>query len=155
LLELLPPELVLLAEVGGQTVGMSLTLLDFNEAMRPLNGKLFKWGLPLGLLQFFRNCRKVKTARLVALGVLNDYRRRGISELLILRTMESASQHCGITHAELGWTLEDNTLINQAIEAVGATHYKTFRIYEKELENTESGKPSSRAQAEGRKAEPR
>ena len=35
--------------------------------------------------------------------------------------------------AELGWTLEDNHLINRAIEAVGGERYKTYRIYEKSL----------------------
>jgi hypothetical protein len=35
--------------------------------------------------------------------------------------------------AELGWTLEDNYLINRTVEAVGAKRYKTYRIYEKRL----------------------
>ena len=34
---------------------------------------------------------------------------------------------------ELGWTLEDNKLVNQTIEAVGGKKYKIFRIYEKVL----------------------
>jgi hypothetical protein len=75
--------------------------------------------------------------RLLALGVLDKFRRRGISELLILRAAE-ATIECGFKGAELGWTLEDNYLINNTIEAVGAQHYKTFRIFEKNLAPTPS-----------------
>jgi hypothetical protein len=39
----------------------------------------------------------------------------------------------GYLRAELGWTLEDNDLINAGIEATGATRYKTYRLYEKAL----------------------
>jgi len=133
LTQLVSPQLLLLAEADGKPVGLSLTLPDFNEAMRPLNGRLFKWGLPLGLLRFMLNCRKLHACRLVALGVVEEYRRRGLSELLIMRAAENARQQ-GITWAELGWTLEDNFAINHAIEAIGGVRYKTFRIYEKSLD---------------------
>src|SRR5262249_37890600 len=43
------PELLLLAEVAGQPVGFCVTLPDFNEAIRPLNGRLTWCGLPTGL----------------------------------------------------------------------------------------------------------
>ena len=39
----------------------------------------------------------------------------------------------GYTGAELGWTLEDNVLVNRTIEAVGGRCYKTHRIYSKPL----------------------
>lgn len=132
LMGLVDPSLLLLAEVDGRPVGFALTLPDFNEALKPLNGRLFNWGLPLGLLKFRRNCRKIVTGRLVALGVLETHRRRGITEMLILRTLENGLA-LGFKHAELSWTLEDNTLINQAIEAVGAKVYKTYRIYQKRI----------------------
>jgi GNAT superfamily N-acetyltransferase len=132
LIGLVDPSLLLLAEADGQPVGFALTLPDFNEAMRPLNGRIFHWGLPLGYLKFRRNCRQIKVGRLVALGVLEKYRRRGIAEMLIYRTLENALA-LGINQAELSWTLEDNTLINAAIEAVGARVYKTYRVYQKKI----------------------
>ena len=114
-----------------------MTLPDFHEAIRPLNGRLCTWGFPVGLARFLRNRRHIQTVRLLALGVLDKFRRRGISELLILRAVETTME-CGFKGAELGWTLEDNNLINNTIEAVGARHYKTFRIYEKNLAPTPS-----------------
>ncbi len=127
------PELLLLAEVDGKPVGFSMTLPDFNEAVRGLNGRLTRWGLPLGFLQFRRNLKRIRTARLVTFGILDQYRRRGISELLILRTLDYGKNVLGYTGAELGWTLEDNDAINRPIATVGGQKYKTYRIYEKAI----------------------
>ncbi len=44
-----------------------------------------------------------------------------------------AARRLGYDGAELGWTTEDNELMNRAIESIGARRYKTYRIYEKAL----------------------
>ena len=127
------PELMLVAEVEGQAVGFSLTLPDFNEVLPAVDGRLFHYGLPIGLWRLWRGLKRIKTARLLALGVLNEFRRRGIAELLILRTFDYGTQVMGYTGAELSWTLEDNALVNHTIEAVGGRRYKTYRIFERTL----------------------
>ena len=127
------PDLVLLAEVDGEPVGFSITLPDLNEAIHPLNGRLTTLGIPIGLARLLYRKRHVKTARMVVLDVVENYRRRGISELLILRTLDYGKNTIGYTGAELSWTLEDNYVINRMVEAVGAKRYKTYRIYEKQL----------------------
>lgn len=127
------PEQVLLAECEGQPVGFSITLPDLNEAIRPLKGRLTTFGLPIGLARLLYRSRHVKTARMMVLDLLETHRRRGIAELLILRTLEYGKNVIGYTGAELGWTLEDNRLINRTIEAVGGQRYKTYRIYSKSL----------------------
>ncbi len=127
------PELVLLAELDGKPVGFSITLPDSNEAIRPLGGRLTRWGLPLGLVRLFYRLPRVKTARMAVLHVLAGYRRRGIAELLILQTLDYGKHTRGYTGAELGWTTEDNEPIIRTVQSVGAQRYKTYRIYEKEL----------------------
>ncbi len=127
------PELLLLAEIDGQPVGFSMSMPDLNEAMIPLNGRIFNWGLPLGYIKFMKALRKVRAARMLILGVLPEFRRRGIAELLILRTFDVGMNQLGYTGAELSWTLEDNDLINRTIEAVGGKRYKTYRIYQQEI----------------------
>lgn len=127
------PELILLAEVDGQPVGVSMTLPDINEAIKPLNGKLTTWGLPLGLAKLAWNLRKIRTARMAVLGTVPGYRKRGIAELLILRTLDVGKYKLGYRGAELGWTLEDNTAVNRTIESVGAKRYKTYRVFECEI----------------------
>jgi GNAT superfamily N-acetyltransferase len=129
--QLAEPKMVLLAEVDGYPVGFSITLPDMNEAVLPLDGRLFPYGLPINLVRFLWRRRHIKTARMIVLDVLEKYRRRGVAEMLILKTLEYGKHIAHYTGAELGWTLEDNYLVNQTIEAVGAKKYKIYRIYEK------------------------
>ena len=131
--ELAEPRMVLLAEVDGYPVGFSITLPDMNEAVRPLDGRLFPYGLPINVVRFLWRKRRIKTARMIVLDVLEKYRRRGIAEMLILKTLDFGKNVAHYTGAELGWTLEDNYLVNQTIEAVGAKKYKVYRIYEKSI----------------------
>ncbi|MGW8256899.1 MAG: hypothetical protein ACWGMZ_05390 [Thermoguttaceae bacterium] len=70
---------------------------------------------------------------MVILEVLDGYRRRGVAESLIQRTLEHGKNVLNYTGAELSWTLEDNTQINQIIETVGGKRYKTYRIYSKKI----------------------
>jgi GNAT superfamily N-acetyltransferase len=131
--EMAEPKMVLLAEVDGYPVGFSITLPDLNEAIRPLNGRLFPYGLPVNLVRFLWRKGRVKSARMIVLDVLEKYRRRGIAEMLILKTLDYGKNVAKYTGAELGWTLEDNYLVNQTIEAVGAKKSKVYRIYEKQI----------------------
>ena len=98
-----------------------------------MNGRLTRFGLPLGVARFLYRKRHIKTARVVVLDVLKEYRRRGVAEMLILHTLDYGKNVLGYTGAELSWTLEDNDAVNRTIEAVGARRYKTYRIYEKEI----------------------
>jgi GNAT superfamily N-acetyltransferase len=126
-------DLVLLAEVDGQPVGFSITLPDINEAIRPLDGRLFKYGLPWNVARLLYRKRHIKTARMIVLDVLESHRRRGVGEMLILKTLDYGKNKLHYTGAELSWTLEDNDLVNRTIEAVGAKKYKVYRIYSKGL----------------------
>jgi hypothetical protein len=48
------------------------------------------------------------------------------------RVMEEGMVKAGFA-AELSMTLENNVMITRFIEAIGATRYKTYRIYRKQL----------------------
>ncbi len=127
------PQLLLIAEIDGKPVGFSMSMPDLNEALIPLDGRIFHWGLPLGYLKFRRALRRVRVARMLILGVLPEFRRRGIAESLILKAFDVGMNQLGYKGAELSWTLEDNELINRTIAAVGGKRYKTYRIYKQEL----------------------
>lgn len=127
------PELIQFAEVEGHPVGVSITLPNLNEAIQPLGGRLMNGGLPIGAIRLACRMRKISTARLAVLGVLSGFRKRGIAESLILRTMQTGIDRFDYQGAELSWTLEDNVLVNRMIERVGARRYKTYRIYQKTL----------------------
>ncbi len=126
-------EMMLIAEVKGEPVGICITLPDINEAIRPLNGNLFNYGLPTGLFKLLRNMKRIQTARLAVLGVLEGYRRRGVAELMILRTLDYGKNRLNYQGAELGWTLEENEMVTRTVKRVGGIPYKTYRILERDL----------------------
>ena len=129
---LLDPEILLIAEIKGKAVGFSMALPDINEALKHIDGKLTTFGLPIGLGRLLYHQKRIKTIRLITLGVLSAYRRRGITESLILHTYD-VGQKRGYDSCEMGWTLEDNKLINAPIEALGSKRYKTYRLYRRSL----------------------
>jgi ribosomal protein S18 acetylase RimI-like enzyme len=128
---LLVPQATLIAEIGDLPVGFVIAIPDINVALRHINGRLTRFGLPIGLVKLLYYRTKIRTGRLVALGVVEKYRRAGIAEMLVLQVMDEAFKR-GFT-GELSMTLEDNVMINRFIEALGAARYKTFRIYNRSL----------------------
>lgn len=121
----LVPELALFAEWDSRPVGFLLCLPDLNPALRLLRGRVTPWGL----LRFFWRRRSVDALRLLALGVLPEYRRRGI-EALLFREAFGAMRRLGYRRAELGWILEENAVTRRAAERWGARVVKRYRIYE-------------------------
>ncbi|MFL5318839.1 MAG: N-acetyltransferase [Myxococcaceae bacterium] len=126
------PELCLIAEVKDEPVAFSLTLPDANIAVKAANGSLTSFGLPVGLLKMAWAARSIDRLRVLLLGIKPGYRRRGIDALLFLETMKAARE-LGYSGGEIGWTTEDNDLINRAIESMGARKYKTYRLFTRPL----------------------
>jgi ribosomal protein S18 acetylase RimI-like enzyme len=129
---LLVSEFAWVAEVGNEPVGFTLCLPDINVILTQLNGRLTRFGLPIGLIKLLLYKKRVRKGRLIALGVVAKYRRAGIAEMLVLRVMEETMVKRGIT-GELSMTLEDNFMINRFLETIGAERYKTFRIFKRNL----------------------
>jgi GNAT superfamily N-acetyltransferase len=129
---LLVPEFAWIAEMGNEPIGFTLCVPDINVALRHLNGRLTRFGFPIGLIKLLFYKRRIRKGRLIALGVIEKYRRAGVAEMLVLRVMEETMIKRGIT-GELSMTLEDNFMINRFLEAIGATKYKTYRIFKRIL----------------------
>jgi GNAT superfamily N-acetyltransferase len=132
--QLVVPEFTLIAEIGNEPVGFILCVPDINVAFKKINGRLTTCGIPIGLTKLLYYKSRLRTARLIALGVKPKYRRGGIAEMLVLRIIEDAMIKRGFT-GELSMTLEDNHLINRFLAAIGARRYKTYRIYGRTLTN--------------------
>ena len=50
--------------------------------------------------------------------------------MLYLDTLTTAKR-LGYTGGEISWTLEDNHLVNRAIEMMGGKKTKTYRVYKR------------------------
>jgi len=123
--QILKPELVLVGEVQGRAVGFALALPNINLALKHAGGKLF----PLGVFKILYHQRLIKELRVVALGVVDEYRTAGVAAGFYAALIRNARQ-LGFGLSEMSWILEDNVLMNRSLEAMGAKKYKTYRIYE-------------------------
>jgi GNAT superfamily N-acetyltransferase len=124
---IIDPELALIGLVDGEPAGFALSLPDVNQALKPLNGRLF----PFGFLRFLHGRKHIDRVRIITLGVLPEHRRTGLDALFYLETFRRATAKG--YHGESSWVLEDNTLMNRALSKMGFRIYKTYRIYEKSL----------------------
>ena len=130
---LVDTEILPIVEVDGVPVGVALALPNLNEAIRDLNGRLFPFGFVKLLWRLKR--KRFKSGRLLLLGIKKEFRTRkyaGLAYLLCDEIYRGARER-GYDWAEFSWTLEDNHLINSLISKVGAKHYKTYRLFEKNL----------------------
>lgn len=119
------PSLVVFAEVRGELAGFALALPDLNVPLKRMNGNL----LPIGWAKALWYSRKIDTARILILGVLEKYRRSGVAELMELELLKNGPKR-GIVHAEFSWILEDNLMMRAPLEKLGATVYRTYRMYD-------------------------
>ena len=87
---------------------------------------------PLGLLRFLLRRRRADELRVTLLGVLPQFRRRGI-EALLLQEAFGAIRRLGYRRAELGWIDEENAVTRRAAERWGARVVKRYRMYEAAL----------------------
>jgi len=127
--QVIDPNLVLIAEDNGRPIAFGLALPNLNIALRKVrNGRLF----PFGLIKILWYSRKIHTCRVVILGVLKEYRNRGIDAALYYQLFNVGTSK-GYDSAEMSWILEDNEPMNRALIAMGARKYKTWRLYEREL----------------------
>lgn len=125
------PDLCYLAEIEGEPVGFSLALPDINQALRHANGRLF----PFGLARLLWHRRHIDALRIITLGVLKPWRRLGIDACFYAETCRHAIAK-GLCHAEASWILESNQPMRRALEKMGFTITKTYRLYDRPLSDS-------------------
>lgn len=111
-----------------EPVGFMLSLPDYNTAIRPLRGRL----LPFGWLKFLLGLKKIRTLRVITLGLKKDYRMRGIQSLMFEEGLKAALKR-GLTGCEVSWMLEDNALVLRSVKLWGGRLYKTYRMYDRRV----------------------
>ncbi|HDP93877.1 MAG TPA: hypothetical protein ENN40_00770 [Candidatus Aminicenantes bacterium] len=121
-------DLIILAEKDGEPLGFSLALPDIYQALPGLNGRL----LPFNWLRLLLRIKKIDAIRVLLMGVVPEYRHRGIDLVFYRRTMINAMAH-NIHRAELSWILESNGPMNRVLEHINAWVTKSYRIVEMPL----------------------
>lgn len=127
---ILDKEFCLVAEHAGRIVGFALAIPDINQIQRKLKkGRLF----PTGFLKILLGKSKINTIRILALGVLEDYRKLGIEAVFYGSIIQNGLKK-NITTAEASWILENNVMMNRAMQNINGNMYKKYSIFEKNIE---------------------
>lgn len=123
------PDIVYFAEVDGEIAGFSLAIPDYNEILKGINGRL----LPFGIFKLLMNRKKIKRVRVITLGVRKKFqKKRGLAPTFYYETYRRGRDK-GYARGEFSWILDDNLLMNRALDGLGAVLYKKYAIYEKPL----------------------
>ena len=120
------PELVYIVEDKGKPVAFVACLPNLNEVTINIrNGRL----LPFNFLKLIGFKTKVKKVRVLTLGLIEEYRKTGIDACLYAKSYHSAVK-LGYIEGEGSWILENNLMMNRALENVNGEVYKKYRIYD-------------------------
>lgn len=126
------PDQVVFAERDGKPIGFALALPDFNVVFRRhRSGRMFPAALDL-LWSLWR--KQITRARVLLLGVLPEFRGKGIDSALYHWIWTKSGDH-GMYWAEGGWILEDNLAIKLGLEKMTFKVYKTYRLYDRPIEH--------------------
>ncbi|HVC98216.1 MAG TPA: GNAT family N-acetyltransferase [Pirellulales bacterium] len=122
---LLVPEMTMFAEVDGVAVGAVVGLPDYNPRIKRIDGRL----LPFGWFHLLRNRKGMKCIRVLSINVVPEYQRWGLG-LVLMKSLVPKALEIGIQESEFSWVSEDNTMARLGLEKGGARHYKTYRMYD-------------------------
>lgn len=125
----LDPNFCLVAEKDDKVIAFILGIPDINQILIKMKrGRL----LPTGIFKLLTGKKNITRIRVLTLGVLEGYRKMGIEACLYAMIIKN-TYGTKITGGECSWMLEDNYMMNHAIEQINGVLYKRYRLFEKEL----------------------
>ena len=114
--------------IGDEPVALLVMLPDINQILIRCNGRLF----PTGIFKLLFGRNSITSIRVITMGILSEYRKRGIDMLFHARTFRACMKK-GYTHGEFSWILENNPPMNNILIKLGASRYKEYRLFQKTL----------------------
>ena len=125
-----PLDFTLIVEKEGKMIGFLITVPNLNQVFKHIkNGKLF----PLGIFKFLFKKNSVDSARIMIMGILDEYKGMGIDSALYRQLREILKKH-NISKAEACYVLESNRRMNSILNKLSEGITKRYRIYEKNIE---------------------
>lgn len=128
---ILSPDWCYIAEDKGVPIAFGVTLFNINEITKNFKkGRLF----PFNIIKLLRQRKKTKYVRIIALGVMQEYRRKGIEAIFFAKNILQAKKSKVIA-GEVSWVLENNKEMNASAQKLNADLYKTYRLYRYDMNN--------------------
>jgi hypothetical protein len=130
---LLVEEWALLAESKstGEALAFMFSLPDYNEAIKPLRGKILTPKI-FGFLKYLMGWKATRIGRVLTLGIKNGHRQKGIDAMLYAHALKHGLK-IGTRECEVSWILEDNEAMLRPLDTFNASRYNTYRLYERAI----------------------
>ncbi|MBE3072641.1 MAG: hypothetical protein IMZ67_06665, partial [Acidobacteria bacterium] len=128
MLPIADPELIVIARSGDEPVGFGIALPDLNQVLIRLNGRM----TPLALARYAYYRRRITWARIFVMFVVPAFRKKGVAHAMYYHIFVHGVRK-GYTHGEGSTIGEENAVMRADIEGFGGQHYKTYRIFSKEI----------------------
>lgn len=122
------PDWFMVAEKDGEVIAIAITVIDVNQVLRKMDGKL----LPTGWWHYLNRNRVCDRVRVGFLGVRPEHQHTGVAAALYIAHFDAAAR-TRQKSGEAGWILETNEPMNRALEAMGGKVVKRYRLYERAL----------------------
>ena len=127
--QFVPDNLILLVEKDEHQIGFAVALPDLNQVFSHIrSGRMF----PFGFVKYLYYKRKISNSRILILGILDEYRNRGIDIVLYKKIQENLAVN-NIYHGEASYVMENNLKMNSIMEKIGGIKIKSYRIYKLEI----------------------
>ncbi|MEE3330030.1 MAG: N-acetyltransferase [Myxococcota bacterium] len=123
--QIIDPELCFVAETEDRVVAISITLPDFNQVVKKMNGRVF----PFGWRHLLMKKRIIDRLRVFMLGVAHDFQSLPLGAALYAETFRVVRAK-GFPGGDASLILENNVRMRGALEKMGGTIEKTYRNYE-------------------------
>ncbi|RLF59656.1 MAG: hypothetical protein DRN27_02050 [Thermoplasmata archaeon] len=126
------PGLFLIAEKNDEPIAYIWSTPDYNQLFKKMNGKINS----IQTINFLLKKNQIKKGILQFIGIKKGVRNQNIGSLLNYKILVEMKKR-GYTVAEVGWIDEQNIVAHKTISYTGATVYKKFRVFEKNIKQTE------------------
>lgn len=119
------PDWLYIAEDNGRAIGFGITVNNINEITKNFKkGRLF----PFNIIKLLRRRHKTRYVRIMALGVMEGYRKKGIEAIFFAKNILQARKD-NVIAGEVSWVLENNDEMNASAIKLNSELYKKYRIY--------------------------
>jgi hypothetical protein len=121
-------DLLYIARCNEEPIGFVFALPDLNQVLKRLNGRLF----PIGVFKYLWFKRKVTGFRAFVQFVVPKFQNKAVNGAIFYKLMVEAKRK-GYTYCEGSTIGEMNKESRRSVEGAGGRHYRTYRLYKKEL----------------------
>lgn len=122
---IVPLDLAIVVEKDDRIIGFIIAIPNINQALKHVNkGRLF----PLGFLKLLWYRRKLTNARILILGLLNEYSGTGL-DLILYQKIKEALNRRGVYSSEACYILDSNYQMNSILQKIDGKCVKKYRMY--------------------------